>query len=81
MNKEFEDQLAKEVLKRMDIKKECERWGFKFLPGAVPNKDGWLEGESPFRKGYRAFVNVGYGPDRGQYVEFHPDDFPDKLDG
>ncbi|MFZ5447061.1 MAG: hypothetical protein ACOZFS_00280 [Thermodesulfobacteriota bacterium] len=78
---DWNDPMVKEVLKRMDIRKEFERWGGKILPGAEPNSKGWIESEAMFNQGYRAFINIGNGPDRGAYVEFPPDDFPDKLDG
>jgi hypothetical protein len=68
------------ILTRIDIRAEMESLGYKFLPGAVPDKNGWLEMENPLTKGYRGFVNVGFGPERGVYMEYPPGEFPSKSD-
>ncbi len=69
------------ILTRIDIKAEMESWGYKFLPGAVPDKNGWLEMESPFTKGYRCFFNVGFGPERGVYIGVSPWGIPVQVRG
>jgi hypothetical protein len=54
----------------MDIQAEFEGIGFRPLPGAVPDRNGWLEGEAMSAKGGRGFINVGTGPERGLYIEY-----------
>lgn len=70
--------VVREILERMDVQAEYEAIGFRPLPGAVPDKYGWLPGESMHVKGGLGFINVGYGPERGLYIEYLPGDFPQR---
>jgi hypothetical protein len=74
-NLERTPELERELILRIDIQAEYEAVGFRPLPGAVPNKDGWLEGKSLSGNGNIAFINVGMGPERGMYFEHLPEDF------
>lgn len=69
---DIDPQLAWEILMAVDIQAEYERIGFRPLPGAVPDQNGWLEGEAMYAKGGRGFINVGTGPERGLYTEHLP---------
>jgi hypothetical protein len=64
--------IAREILKRLDLLAEYKKIGFRPLPGAVPDQLGWLEGTSLFGTCNRAFINLGWGPERGVYTEELP---------
>lgn len=64
----FSDE-AQEILRRLDILAEYRAIGFHPLPGADPDAAGWIEGNPLYNPGWRAFVNVGHGPERGSYFE------------
>jgi hypothetical protein len=64
--------IAWEILKRLDLLAEYKKIGFRPLPGAVPDQLEGLEGTSLFGSGNRAFINLGWGPERVVYTEELP---------
>ncbi len=57
---------VREVLNRIDIKRECEAMGIQFTE-SVPNDKGWIACRNPYKKDENpsAGINVGYGEYRG----------------
>lgn len=66
-------QANAEIVSRVDIRSEYERYGVKFV--GSPSAKGWLSCHSPFREDNKpsAAVNVGDGPLRGRFKDLGGD--------